>query len=69
MIFNGVHQFLNNLDLGEYWDIFKAKGFDRDDDLLYITKDDLILMDISENHMEYILEAGMNMFHHICNTV
>ncbi len=55
---NGVKKFLEKLNLGVYWDIFKAKGYDRENDLKDLDDFDLDQMDIKGTDRQIILQAG-----------
>ena len=55
----GVKDFLDQMDLGKYWTSFKTRGFDREDDIINLTEEDLDVLDItcdSDRHL--ILQAG-----------
>ena len=56
--FNGVQKFLKDHGFSQYWDIFKAKGFDRETDLLDLNESDLQNMQIPAHHIRPILDAG-----------
>ena len=56
--FNGVKKFLDRLQLGKYWEIFKAKGYDRESDLKDIDDYDLDQMHIKGSDRQRILQAG-----------
>ena len=56
--FNGVKKFLDRLQLGNYWDIFKAKGYDRESDLKDLDDYDLDHMHIKGSDRQRILQAG-----------
>ena len=51
--YNGVQRFLEEINLGKYWDIFKAKGYDRESDVL-----DLDTGDLDKMHIENIEDRG-----------
>jgi len=54
----GVKEFLNGLGLGAHFDMFVAKGFEKEGDIPYLTGDDLTCMYITdEDDREKILEA------------
>lgn len=56
---NGVRSFLEELHLGHYWDIFKAKGYDRETDIKNLDDKDLEEMRIPPSERQCILKAGM----------
>lgn len=55
---NGVLLFLQNLGLEKYWDIFKAKGYDRESDVLELDQYDIESMHIEEEDGNAILVSG-----------
>ena len=55
---NGVLQFLKKIDQEKYWDIFKAKGYDRESDIEDLDDDDMEHMHISGDDRADILQAG-----------
>ena len=56
--YNGVLEFLKDNGFSQYWDIFKAKGFDRETDLVDLNEADLQIMQIPAHHVRPILSAG-----------
>lgn len=51
--------FLNDLGLGRYLQMFQAKGYDRESDLVDLAEEDLDQMHVdSEQDRQTILEAG-----------
>ena len=55
----GVRLFLEQLGLHQYMDIFVAKGYDIESDLIYLNCSDLDEMNISDlDHRSLILNAG-----------
>ena len=56
--FNGVKKFLDYLNLGNYWEIFKAKGYDRESDIKDIDDYDLDQMHFKGADRQLILQAG-----------
>ena len=55
---NGVRKFLEQLNLGNYWDIFKAKGYDRESDIKDLDEEDLEAMHIRGPDRQRILQSG-----------
>ena len=55
---NGVFRFLQQLGLEKHWDIFKAKGYDRETDLLELSPADMEYMHITGQESTNILHAG-----------
>lgn len=55
---NGVLLFLQNLGLEKYWDIFKAKGYDRESDVLELDEYDIESMHIEEEDGNAILVSA-----------
>lgn len=56
--YNGVRKFLDQLNLGKYWDIFKAKGYDRESDIRDLSEEDLEAMHIWGPDRQRILQSG-----------
>ena len=54
----GVQRFLDELDLGKYWSIFKAKGYDRESDIVELDDRDMDAMHIKPNDRGKLLRAG-----------
>ena len=56
----GVQNFLGDLGLLQYFDMFVIKGFDSEEDLSHLNIRDLDAMYITDpDHRKQILEAGM----------
>lgn len=57
-LYNGARSFLQSIDMIRYWDVFKAKGYDREDDIPDITEQDMDCMNIVGEDRRLILQAG-----------
>lgn len=54
-----VKEFLENMGLMQYFDMFIIKGFDHEKDIVTLDEDDLDAMLISDpDHRHQILQAG-----------
>ena len=54
---DAVYQFLFNLDLDGYWQSFQDRGYDREDDLVYLTSEDMDHLNIQGKDREILLDA------------
>ena len=57
---DGVRVFLDNINMGKYWGVFKTKGYDREDDVMGLDEDDMDQMGIANEDRNMMLEAGMH---------
>jgi len=57
---DGVRVFLDNINMGKYWGVFKTKGYDREDDVMGLDEDDMDQMGIANEDRNTMLEAGMH---------
>ncbi|KAK2187961.1 hypothetical protein NP493_148g01039 [Ridgeia piscesae] len=55
---DGVRVFLDNINMGKYWGVFKTKGYDREDDVMGLDEDDMDQMGIANEDRNMMLEAA-----------
>ena len=56
---NGVYSFLATVGMTKHWNMFQAKGFEREDDIPELEELDLDGMNIMDGEKKLILDAGM----------
>lgn len=66
---DGVHTFLDNINMGKYWSIFKTKGYDREDDITCLDDDDLDQLNIASEDRKTLLESGRHIQVRLLDTI